>query len=101
MRSLLRGLCILLLSAAVAGLLDRASAGNWERFRGPNGPGTAGDKDVPVEWSAQNVLWKTAIPGKGNSSPIVWNDRLFLQTAAADGKERSLVCLDTRTGEIL
>jgi outer membrane protein assembly factor BamB len=87
--------CVLLLTAA-------AVAGNWPRFRGPNGTGVAEDKDVPVRWTTDTgVLWKTALPGKGHSSPIVWNDRVFLQTASSDGKERSLVCLDANSGQIV
>ncbi len=79
-----------------------ATAAEWSRFRGPNGTGTAADKDVPVEWSdKENVRWKVAIPGKGHSSPVVWGKRLFLQTAAADGKDRALVCVDTDKGDVL
>ncbi|HTU23229.1 MAG TPA: PQQ-binding-like beta-propeller repeat protein [Gemmataceae bacterium] len=78
-----------------------ASAADWPRFRGPNGAGTAADKDVPVKWSDANVLWKTAIPGIGHSSPIVCRGRVFLQSASKDGKERWLISLDAATGDIL
>jgi outer membrane protein assembly factor BamB len=78
-----------------------ASAGDWPRFRGPNGAGTASDKDVPVKWTGENVLWKTAIPGVGHSSPIVRGGRVFLQSASEDGKERWLISLDAVSGEIL
>jgi outer membrane protein assembly factor BamB len=79
-----------------------AGAAEWSRFRGPNGTGASDDKDVPVEWNdKQNIRWKIAIPGKGHSSPVVWGNRLFLQTAAKDGKDRSLLCVDTDKGEIL
>lgn len=75
---------------------------SWPRFRGPNGTGVAADADIPVRWSEKkNLLWKVAIPGQGNSSPIVWGERLFLQTATADGKDRLLLCLDSRTGATL
>ena len=93
---------ILLVYGVVLGLSLAASAAEWSRFRGPHGSGTADDKDVPVAWSdKENVRWKIAIPGKGHSSPVVWGKRLFLQTAAADGKDRGLVCVDTDKGEIL
>jgi outer membrane protein assembly factor BamB len=79
-----------------------SGAAEWSRFRGPNGTGTAADKDVPVQWSdKENIRWKITIPGKGHSSPVVWGKRLFLQTAAADGKDRALVCVDTEKGEII
>jgi outer membrane protein assembly factor BamB len=79
-----------------------AAAADWPRFRGPNGTGTADDKDVPVEWNAkEGILWKTPIPGRGNSSPVISRNRIFLQSASTDGKERMLYCLDASTGKIL
>lgn len=79
-----------------------ALGANWPRFRGPNGTGTAADKDIPTEFSdSKNVLWKVEIPGTGNSSPVVWDDRVFLQTASPDGKERLLLCLDLKDGKTL
>jgi outer membrane protein assembly factor BamB len=57
---------------------------------------------VPVSWTAQDgVLWKIPIPGIGNSSPIVWGTRVFLQSATEDGKERLLLCLNATDGSIL
>src|SRR5260370_20058916 len=89
--------CSVLLSFGLA-----AGAAEWSRFRGPNGTGTAADKDVPVQWSdKENIRWKISIPGKGHSSPIVWGKRLFLQTAAADGTDRALVCVDADKGGIV
>ncbi len=79
-----------------------AFAGNWERFRGPNGGGTAQDKDIPITFDEKSgILWKLAIPGIGNSSPVVWGKQLFLQTSAPDGSERSLVCVDVEKREIM
>jgi outer membrane protein assembly factor BamB len=78
-----------------------AVAGDWPRFRGPNGAGIAEDKDVPVKWTAENVLWKTAIPGIGHSSPIVCKGCVFLQSASEDGDKRWLLCLDALKGNIL
>jgi outer membrane protein assembly factor BamB len=90
---------------AVGGLLlgcGTAGAAGWDRFRGPNGTGIAADKDVPVRWTAEDgVLWKVRVPGVGHSSPVLWGDRIFLQSASADGKERWLVCLDADTGKTL
>src|SRR5262249_32411667 len=71
-----------LLLALGGGLLTPpVSAGNWPRFRGPNGTGVAADKDIPVSWTKKNFLWKAALPGAGNSSMAVWGKRLFLQSA--------------------
>ena len=58
----------------------------WPQWRGPLGTGVAPRADPPVEWSeAKNVRWKTPIPGKGHSTPIVWGDRVFLTTAVPTG----------------
>lgn len=78
-----------------------ARGGDWPRFRGPNGAGIAADKDVPVKWTEENILWKTAIPGVGHSSPIVCQGRVFLQSASEDGQERWLLCLDANKGNLL
>jgi len=61
-----------------------ASAREWSSFRGPGGSGVADGTDLPTEWDVEqgiNVAWKTMIPGLGHSSPIVWNDRVFVTTA--------------------
>jgi len=79
----------------------QAERANWPRFRGPNGAGVSGDKSIPVQWTAQDVAWKTLIPGSGNSSPVIWGDRVFLQSSSADARERMLFCLDAGTGKIL
>lgn len=59
---------------------------NWGQWRGPLHSGEAPHADPPTRWSEQeNLKWKTAIPGKGHSSPIVWNDTVFLTTAVPTG----------------
>jgi outer membrane protein assembly factor BamB len=74
----------------------------WPRWRGPSGQGLAGAGDYPDTWSdTQNVLWKVELPGRGNSSPILWKDRLFLTTAYEAGKRRSILCLRRDDGQRL
>jgi outer membrane protein assembly factor BamB len=54
---------------------------NWPGWRGPNSNGVSPLKNLPTSWNvAQNVAWKTAVPGRGHSSPVVWGNRLFLTT---------------------
>jgi outer membrane protein assembly factor BamB len=91
------------LAAALALLLvTTTAADNWPRFRGPNGTGVSADKDVPVKWDeGSGILWKASLPGLGNSSPVVWGDRLFVQASPRGGKERQLVCLSATTGKQL
>ena len=58
----------------------------WPRWRGPSGQGFASGTSYPDKWSAtENVLWKVRVPGEGNSSPIVWGDRIFLTDRARRG----------------
>jgi len=55
---------------------------NWAQWRGPNGSGISTDKNLPTEWSeTKNVQWKTEIPGRGHSSPIIWGKKIFLTTS--------------------
>jgi outer membrane protein assembly factor BamB len=73
---------IALLALAPVAAAGEPKAEHWPSFRGPGGQGVSAEKGVPDEWSAtRNVLWKTAIPGRGHSSPVVWDDRIFLTTA--------------------
>ena len=80
---------------------QQAHAEDWLRFRGPNGTGTADDPAVPLKWTEKNILWKTAIPGKGYSSPIVVKGKVILQNSTPDDKARELSCFDEATGKLL
>ena len=80
----------------------QGAARNWPRFRGPDGQGTSLTGPLPTKWSAtENVLWQAALPGEGNSSPIIWGDRLFVTTAGEAGAERGLHCLRRIDGKLL
>ena len=59
----------------------------WPQWRGPLGTGVAPDAKPPLVWSEEkNIRWKTAIPGMGHSTPIVWKDRIYLTTAVPYGE---------------
>jgi outer membrane protein assembly factor BamB len=106
------------------------SAGDyWPAWRGPDATGAARKGNPPVTWSeTENVKWKVEVPGNGSSSPVIWGDKIFLQTAietdkkgasdevaAAETQDRpfhggraptniyrfDLVCIDRNTGAIL
>ena len=67
--------------------LEGTAAMYWPRWRGPSGQGLASGTGYTDTWSdTQNVVWRTPVPGRGHSSPIVWGDRLFLTTAHDDGR---------------
>lgn len=60
---------------------------SWPQWRGPSGQGVSTEKNLPSEWTAtKNIKWKTAIPGRAHSSPIVWGNRVFV-TTAIEGEE--------------
>ncbi len=74
----------------------------WPGFRGPTGQGIAADEEFPMTWSqSENIIWKTALTGKGNSSPVIWDNRIFITSASEDGKIRELFCYDRSNGNLL
>ncbi len=104
----------------LSGEVDRVS---WPQWRGPLGTGVAPNGEPPLEWSSnKNVRWKTPIPGKGHSTPIIWKDFVVLTTAIPvgeklaprmsgrpgehdnlpiDSKHRfQVICIDRKTGSI-
>jgi len=115
-------LCTIYLLAWAA-LAAGATDANWPQFRGPSANGV-GAGAPPVEWnveSGKNIRWKTAIPGLGHSSPVVWGNRIFLTSAVPASGESALkvglsgiasvkgepaqsfnvYCLDRKSGKIL
>jgi len=61
---------------------SRDGASNWPQWRGPQSRGVSEEKNLPDEWGPdKNIIWKTAIPGRGHSSPIVWGNKIFLTTS--------------------
>lgn len=91
------------LLAALACTSASASS-DWPQWRGPNFDGTSSDAKPPTEWSAtKNIRWKTAIPGKGSSTPAVLGDRVFVTSAIADGDQQEFMvfCLDRDSGDMV
>ncbi len=81
---------------------DGDLASNWPYFRGPNGSGITTLPNLPESWdgeSGKNVLWKTEIGLPGESSPVVWGDRVYLTGATA--KRREVYCFDVVSGAML
>ncbi|HEY1599118.1 MAG TPA: PQQ-binding-like beta-propeller repeat protein [Pirellulales bacterium] len=75
---------------------------SWPQFRGPDGQGHADAVGLPVTWSDdENVTWKTAIAGRGWSSPVVDGDRIWLTTALDDGRSLHALCIDRASGRIV
>lgn len=75
---------------------------NWPAFRGFTGSGIAAGDAYPTRWdvkSGENLVWKVPVPLPGHSSPVVWNDRLFLTGGSKES--RQVFCHDTTTGRLL
>jgi outer membrane protein assembly factor BamB len=78
------------------------SLDDWPEFRGPTGQGLSEARGLPATWSeTQNVRWKTAIPGRGWSSPTIQGDRIWLTTATEEGRSLRILRLDRNTGAVL
>lgn len=78
------------------------SAGDWPAWRGPAHDGVTPETDLPLRWSAtENVKWKAPLPDRGNSTPVVWGEKLFLTQATEKDHRRALLCFDKRTGKLL
>ncbi|HEY6167139.1 MAG TPA: PQQ-binding-like beta-propeller repeat protein [Verrucomicrobiae bacterium] len=87
--------CLLCLFVA-----NSSRAGNWPAWRGPLGTGICEEKNLPTKWSAtENVKWRIALPEAGNSTPIVWGDRVFVTQAV--GARRTLMCFNRADGKLL
>ena len=85
---------------AVRMLAAEGEAANyWTQWRGPSGQGLVTGGTYPDVWSAtRNVIWKTPVPGRGNSSPIVWRDRIIVTTAYDNGRRVSVLAFRRADG---
>ena len=74
---------------------------DWPQFRGPTGQGLTETRGLPLEWSeSRNIVWKTATPGVGWSSPVIADGKIWMTTAAADGTWLGVVRVDRDSGVI-
>ena len=80
--------------------LPVAYADNWPQWRGPNLNGLSGEKNLPLKWTTEeNITWKLTLPSWSGSTPVIWNDRLFLNVA--DGDDLYLWCVDRTQGTVI
>jgi outer membrane protein assembly factor BamB len=91
---------IFLLVATLA--LPVAAEDNWPQFRGPQGDGTSDATGLPTTWSEkENIKWKTPLHDRGWSSPVVWDDQIWVTAAPEDGTKDFAICVDKNTGKII
>jgi outer membrane protein assembly factor BamB len=86
MKTPLTSIAFLVLSLSHSFSFGDSPRENWHQWRGPEATGVSRTANPPIEWSEdKNVKWKVAIDGRGTSTPIVWNDKVFLLTAIDTG----------------
>ncbi len=93
-----------LLSILVTTTICGTSLANdqWSQFRGPKGNGHINTTSLPLEWSeSKNISWKTAIHDRGWSSPVIWNNQIWMTTATKNGNKMFALCVDKVTGNVL
>lgn len=116
------GLILVVLGPTFAGVFARAE--NWPAWRGPTGMGVSTETDLSLAWSTtENIRWQVKLPFAGNSTPVIWGDRVFLTQASevkqwppkvpenyaggasaggfAIAEKRSLMCFSRTSGELL
>lgn len=96
-------LSVLILGGLASGVQgDLPIEGDWPWWRGPNFNGVASNQAIVLEWSeTKNILWKSPVPGRGHSSPIVVGPRVFLATADEERSIQSVLAYDRATGKEL
>jgi outer membrane protein assembly factor BamB len=92
----------LALFALLALIATNAMAGDWPQWRGPDGTGHSDEKGVPLRWSkTDNIAWKIPLAETGNSTPIVYGDKVFITGTRDEGKTRALICFSRVDGKEL
>lgn len=78
------------------------TSADWPAWRGADGQGTSSEKNLPTRWSAtENIRWKIPLPDRGNSTPVIWGDKVFVTQAIEEKHQRTLMCLARRDGKLL
>lgn len=88
--------------ASLSCLLSSPAAGqDWTRFRGADGQGLGAIENLPSSWTDADYNWKIELPGAGHSSPIVWQDRIYLSGGDDDSAARIFMCIDANDGSLV
>ena len=91
---------ILLLTTVASCLIIEANE-QWSQFRGHYGNGIIKSTSAPINWSENtNIDWKTPIHDRGWSSPVIWNDQIWMTTATKDGNKMYAICVNKLSGKI-
>ena len=82
-------------------IFSAAASDQWTRFRGPNGEGLSDATAIPATWTDKDYRWKAALPGEGNSSPVVSGQRLFITCGSEQTGTQIVLCLKTSDGSVV
>ena len=78
------------------------SAANWPAWRGSGGNGIATETELPLHWNTnENIRWTSPLPDRGNSTPIIWDGKVFVTQAVESENRRGLICFDRNNGLVL
>lgn len=91
---------LLVLTAAWASPAAAQSDAHWPGWRGPRADGHTSEKGLPRKWAEDAIAWKAPLKGWGQSSPVIWGDRIFLTTALEKGRQRVVFAVHRKTGKI-
>jgi len=95
-------LCAFSLFLSCFSLSAQEKVPSWTHFRGDNLNGISSETNIPLSWNdSTNISWKTAIEGRGWSSPVVLGKQIWFTTATNDNKEMGAICVDFNTGELI
>ena len=91
--------CTLILLLTVFTVMTNGFADNWQQWRGTHNDGISQETDTPIQWNqTENVKWRLPLPGEAAATPVVWEDKIFLTSAAGDAL--LLMCISTDGEEL-
>jgi outer membrane protein assembly factor BamB len=82
-------------------LSAQVRAANWPQWRGPNFNGSSDEKGLPEKFSKESAVWTLDLPGPSASTPVIWEDRIFVSTPDEKTKTLQCLCVDRKTGKVL
>ena len=90
---------LMLIVCFLAFCAEASAQDNWSRFHGPNGTGLAMEADLPGQISEEDFLWSIDLAGTGSSSPVVWGERLFVNSTDSKTGKLTIECFNSKTGK--
>ena len=95
----MKGFILLSITLALCPVIEANE--QWSQFRGHYGNGIIKSTSAPINWSDDtNIDWKTPIHDRGWSSPVIWNDQIWMTTATKDGNKMYAICVNKLSGKI-